>query len=57
MSSLLPDKLAKASIPLGAGWLLGACMEARGKQDLWTRQKPEVLNALRDLADVPILPL
>ena len=25
-------------------------MEARGKQDLWTRQKPEVLEALRERA-------
>jgi Fic family protein len=27
-------------------------MEARGKQELWTRQKPEVLKALRDQAIV-----
>jgi len=26
------------------------CMEARGKQDLWVKQKPEVLAALRDQA-------
>src|SRR4030042_6347702 len=38
------------SIPVGTGWLLGACMEARGKQDLWTRQKPEVLDVLREQA-------
>jgi len=33
---------------MGTGWLLASCMEARGKQDLWTRQKPEVLRALRE---------
>jgi hypothetical protein len=33
--SLDPKKLANKSIPVGAGWLLGSCMEARGKQDLW----------------------
>jgi len=38
------------SIPIGTGWLLGACMEARGRQDLWTRQKPEVLAVLRQQA-------
>lgn len=50
MLSLDPEKLAEMSIPLGTGWLLGACMEARGKQDLWIRQKPEVLEALREQA-------
>jgi Fic family protein len=35
---------------MGTGWFLGACMEARGKQDLWVRQKPEVLAALREQA-------
>src|SRR5665648_600657 len=38
------------SIPVGTGWLLGACMEARGRQDLWIRQKPEVLAVLREQA-------
>jgi len=50
MLSLDPKKLAKASIPVGTSWLLGSCMEARGKQDLWLRQKPEVLDALREQA-------
>jgi Fic family protein len=48
--SLNPKKLAEISIPVGTGWLLGACMEARGKQDLWMRQKPEVLEVLREQA-------
>src|SRR6266852_5618661 len=50
MLSLDPTKLAEMSIPIGTGWLLGACMEARGKQDLWIRQKPEVLEVLREQA-------
>lgn len=50
MLSLNPKKLAEISIPVGTGWLLGACMEARGKQDLWMRQKPEVLEVLREQA-------
>src|ERR1700722_3402198 len=50
MLSLDPAKLAKLAIPIGTGWLLGACMEARGKQDLWIRQKPEVLEVLREQA-------
>ena len=35
---------------IGTTWLLGSCMEARGKQDLWVKQRPEVLAALRDQA-------
>jgi hypothetical protein len=48
--SLNPKKLAAMSIPVGTGWLLGSCMEARGKQDLWIRQKPEVLEVLAERA-------
>jgi Fic family protein len=43
-------KLANMEIPIGTGWLLAGCMEARGKQDLWIRQKPEVLEVLREQA-------
>jgi len=31
-------------------WLLADCMEFRGKQDLWNRQRPEMLEALRQQA-------
>ncbi|MCX5653880.1 MAG: hypothetical protein NTY65_04430 [Planctomycetota bacterium] len=44
MLTLRPDKLAAATIPVSTGWLLGDCMEAKSKQDLWIRQKPEVLG-------------
>ena len=50
MLTLDPSKLADLPIPIGTGWLLGACMEARGKQDLWIKQKPEVLEVLREQA-------
>ena len=50
MLSFDPAKLAAKSVPMATGWLLGACMEARGKQDLWIKQKPEVLDALREQA-------
>lgn len=43
-------KLAETAVPLGTTWLLGFCMEAKGKQDLWIRQKPEVLRILREQA-------
>ena len=50
MLTLDPRKLAEMTVPLGTSWLLASCMEARGKQDLWTRQKPEVLEVLREQA-------
>ena len=50
MLSLEPKQLSEISIPVGTGWLLGSCMEARGKQDLWMRQKPEVLDVLHEQA-------
>ncbi|HYF50172.1 MAG TPA: Fic family protein [Planctomycetota bacterium] len=37
-------------MPVATSWLIGACMEAKGKQDLWTQQKPEALAALREQA-------
>ena len=52
MLTLDPRKLAQMPIPLGTGWLLGSCMEACGKQDLWIRQKPETLEVLREQAIV-----
>ena len=52
MLSLDPNRLAEMSVPIGTGWLLGACMEARGKQDLWIRQRPEVLEVLREQATI-----
>ena len=52
MSSFKEKRTNRVQIPLSTGWLLASCMEARGKQDLWTRQKPEVLKALRDQAIV-----
>ena len=52
MSSFEEKRTSGIQIPLSTSWLLASCMESRGKQDLWTRQKPEVLKALRDLAIV-----
>jgi Fic family protein len=52
MLTLEPRILAEATIPLGTGWLLASCMEAKGKQDLWISQKPEVLRVLREQAIV-----
>jgi hypothetical protein len=48
--TLRPERLRDLSLPISTGWLLADCMEARGKQDLWMRQKPEVIEALHEVA-------
>jgi len=48
--TLHPERLTGISLPVSTSWLLGSCMEARGKQDLWTRQKPEIVAVLREQA-------
>ena len=50
MLNLDPAKLAETTLPLATSWLLGSCMEARGKQDLWISRKPEALKVLREQA-------
>ena len=52
MLSLDPTRLADTSIPVSTSWLVGSCMEARGKQGLWTTQKPELLEVFREQAVV-----
>jgi Fic family protein len=48
--STRPERFSDAQVPLSTAWLLAECMQFRGKQDLWTRQKPELLEALREQA-------
>lgn len=50
MRSFHSDRLTQVSVPAGTAWLMGACMEARGKQEAWKHRKPELLEALRDLS-------
>ena len=40
----------EVSVPLNVTWLLGTVMECKGRQDLFKRQKAEVLRTLRELA-------
>lgn len=46
MPTLTVERLRETTIPLSTGCLLAACSEAKGKQDLRMRQKPEVLEAV-----------
>ena len=37
-------------LPMSTVWLLNDIAEARGKQELYTRQSPQILKALREMA-------
>ena len=52
MQSFKRDFLAVMRLSPASSWLVGACMEARGKQELWKQTKPEVLERLRETAIV-----
>ena len=43
-------KKDKVDLPMGAVWLISSISEYKGKQDLYTRQSPQVLKALLEIA-------
>ena len=45
--TLNPDTFTRTPLPVATSWLLSDCGEFPGKQDLWVRQRPAVLEALR----------
>jgi len=38
------------ALPPATVWLLGQCMQARGQQEMWMQQRPEMLATLREQA-------
>ena len=40
----------KVDLPMGAVWLIASISEYKGKQDLYTRQSPQVLKTLLEIA-------
>ena len=50
MNSFRNNRLRDHETPLGTVWLLNDIAESRGKQELFTRQSPQALRALRDTA-------
>jgi hypothetical protein len=52
MMSFRGDRLARTPLPPAAAWLIGEVMEARGRQELYKRQAPGLLQALREMAMV-----
>jgi Fic family protein len=43
-------RLSQFTMPMSTAWLLNDVAEARGKQELYTQQSPQVLKALRETA-------
>ncbi|HEX6903158.1 MAG TPA: Fic family protein [Thermoanaerobaculia bacterium] len=50
MMSFRSNYLASLSLPIPSVWLLTDIAEAKGRQDLYTRQAPQLLDALREAA-------
>jgi Fic family protein len=50
MMSFRGRRLAELRLPAGTVWLLTGIAEAKGRQTLYTRQAPQVLKALREMA-------
>ena len=50
MMTFRNHRLRGLAVPMGTNWLLNDLAEAKGKQELYTRQSPQVLKALREMA-------
>lgn len=49
MKSFVLEKL-KQAVPMGLTWQMGSVMESKGRQELYERQRPDVIEALRETA-------
>src|SRR5712671_7188290 len=52
MRSFRGGHLREFRLPLSTVWLMSDIAEAKGRQELYTRQSPQLLQALRDMAMV-----
>ena len=52
MNSFRDNRLRDYEMPMGTTWLLTDIAEYKGKQELYSRQSPQVLKALRDSATI-----
>ena len=50
MNSFRNHRLRDLAVPMSTAWLLNDIAEAKGRQELYTRQSPQVLKALRETA-------
>ncbi|MCU0785451.1 MAG: Fic family protein [Verrucomicrobia bacterium] len=50
MNSFRNHRLRDHALPMSTAWLFNDIAEAKGKQELFTRQSPQILKALREAA-------
>src|SRR5271169_5672858 len=50
MMTFRDHRLRNFAAPMSTTWLLNDIAEAKGKQELYTRQSPQLLKALREMA-------
>ena len=50
MNSFRNHRLRDLAVPMSTAWLLNDIAESKGRQELYTRQSPQVLKALREMA-------
>ena len=50
MMTFRDQRLRNFAVPMSTAWLLSDLAEAKGKQALFTRQSPQVLKALQEMA-------
>jgi Fic family protein len=50
MMTFRDSRLRDHMLPMSTAWLVNDIAEAKGKQDLFTRQSPQVLKTLREMA-------
>jgi Fic family protein len=50
MMTFRNHRLRDFAVPMSTAWLLNDIVEAKGKQELYTRQSPQMLKALREMA-------
>ncbi|HTS18045.1 MAG TPA: Fic family protein [Verrucomicrobiae bacterium] len=50
MMSFRSGRIQNVSVPTGTVWLMSDIAEGKGKQELFTKQSPQVLKALREMA-------
>ncbi|HVQ36505.1 MAG TPA: Fic family protein, partial [Pyrinomonadaceae bacterium] len=50
MMTFRDNRLRDFTLTMSSAWLLSDITEAKGKQELYTRQSPQVLKALREMA-------
>src|SRR5438132_7056773 len=50
MMTFRQNRLREFTLPISTAWLMSDIAEAKGKQELYTRQSPQLLKALREMA-------